>query len=456
MIKIRVILHLLAVSAGLLANAREHENGDGSYLISYETSESSPWQSQSQYDSEVASAQAIFRDLQFTRSLRESEFQQSERHLVTDSNDGLDVCLPLGETCSGNTDCCRGGCNSQDRCFCQAPGGLCFKPGQSDNYCCSNRCKWNGQCACIAAGASCTVGDGLCCEGYACGTSGTCVKEKAEDRSTCAANGNVCFNDGTMDDDCCSKFCGSNGRCAQAPTRKPTPAPTSSVLGFTSKADLDASAPCSDPKMVKLTIEVKTDKFGSDVGWSIQGYHSKTLIDRVVKGTYGIFDNDQVDLCVLPGLYNFTVTDDYGDGVCCMQGDGHIKVYLNYREVLYLSSYGKVVSEILNVGFDPSPSMSTRDYQYLDAHNRRRFAWYTQNFVSDVPLVWSPRLAEESRVWAEELLVNCSIAGIEHEHGVDEGENLAKNTGGVSEDGSGWGQVSEQSSFAFDIFLAII
>ena len=458
MIKMRVVVYLLAVSAGLFANAHEPGNGDRRYLIPNEMSESSP--SQSQRDSEFASAQAIFRDLKFTRSLRESELQSSERHLADTnaiSNDGLNVCLSLGDTCYGATDCCRGGCNSQDKCFCEKPGGLCFKPGQADNYCCSNRCKWNGQCACIAAGASCTVGGGLCCEGYTCGTAGSCVKEvQAEDRSICEANGNVCFNDGAADDDCCSKYCGSNGRCGAAPTRKPTPSPTLSVLGFTSKADLAVSAPCDDPAKVKLTIEVVTDKFGSDVGWSISGYHTKKLIDKVVTGTYGIFDNDQVDLCVLPGLYNFTLTDDYGDGVCCMQGDGHVKVFFNYREVMYLSSYGKVVSEILNVGFDPSPSMSARDYLYLDAHNRRRFAWFSQNFVSDVPLVWSPRIAEESRVWAEKLLVNCSGAGIQHEHGVDEGENLAKNTGTVTEDGLGWGQVSDQFLFVFEIFLAIV
>ena len=52
---------------------------------------------------------------------------------------------------------------------------------------------------------------------------------------------------------------------------------------------------------------------------------------------------------------------------------------------------------------------------YLNAHNKRRTQWYAENNVPDVPLVWSHALAEESRLWAEELLVNCSVAGIEHE-----------------------------------------
>jgi hypothetical protein len=450
MMKMKGIMYLLAVSVGLLTSSsvaglsvtHEPGNGDESYMRSTGNTESLP----SQHDHEIAAAQAIFRDFDFTRSLRERELQVASN----------DICLPFGETCSGTTDCCRGGCNSQKECFCQASDGLCFNPGQTDSYCCSNRCKSNGRCACINGGASCSVGNDFCCEGYTCGDHGLCVKVQAatnsttkEDRSTCTQDSYVCFNDGEEDDNCCSKFCGSNGRCTPAPTPGPTPMPTVSVLGFTSRSDVTTSAPCADPTEIKLTVEVETDKFGSDVGWSITAFNSEATIAKVVTGTYGLYDRDQVDVCVPPGRYTFTLTDAFGDGVCCMQGDGHVKVYLNYREVLYLTSYGKVVSEVLNVGFDPSPTMSTRDYEYLDAHNRRRFAWFVGSNVSDVPLVWSPTLAEESRVWAEELLVNCSGAGIEHEFGVDEGENLAKNTGTLTEDGLGWGQVSEESSVCF-------
>lgn len=441
-----IICHVLAVSAGLLTSnsvagldiAQKPESGDERNLMPKGHTESLPLL----YDREIAETQAIFRDFEFTRSLRESELQL-ERGLEV-SNDS---CVPFRETCTGTTECCQGGCNSQNICFCQAPGGVCFKPGKSDTYCCSNVCNSNGKCGCIAAGASCAVGDGFCCEGYTCGTAGKCVKAAAVDRATCSQNSYVC----SINDSCCSNFCGSNGRCRPAPTRTPTRAPTSSVLGFTSKSDLTSSAPCADPTKIKMSIQVKTDQYGGEVGWSVSGYHSKTLIDKVVNGTYGVFDNDQVDLCVSPGLYNFTLTDEFGDGVCCQAGNGHVKIFLNYREVFYIKSYGKVVTELLNVGFDPTPMMSDRDLQYLDAHNRRRFAWYLASNVPDMPLVWSPRLAEESRVWAEALLVNCSGAGIEHEHGVAEGENLAKNTGTLTEGGLGWGQVSEQSPFAFNV-----
>ena len=449
-----IIFHVLAVSAGLLTSSsvaglntsQEPPSGDERNLMSKGHTESLP----SEYDHKIAEAQAIFRDFEFTRSLRESELQSDRRLEVSNVEVSNDICVPYRETCTGTKDCCRGGCNSQNLCVCQAPGGVCFNPGKSDTYCCSNKCKSNGKCDCIAAGASCAVGDGFCCEGYTCGTAGKCVKAATDNRATCIQETYAC----TIDGDCCSTFCAKSNGKGQCATRKPTRAPTRSVLGFTSKSDLTPSAPCADPTKIKMSIQVKTDQHGGDVGWSVSGYHTKTLIDKVVTGTYGRFDYDQVDLCVLPGLYNFTLTDEYGDGVCCQAGDGHVKVFLNYREVLYIKSYGKVVTELLNVGFDPTSMMSDRHHQYLDAHNRRRFAWYLANNVPDMPLVWSPRLAEESRVWAEALLVNCSGAGIEHEHGVAEGENLAKNTGTLTEGGLGWGQVSEQSRFVFDFSLS--
>lgn len=88
--------------------------------------------------------------------------------------------------------------------------------------------------------------------------------------------------------------------------------------------------------------------------------------------------------------------------------------------MLYVESYGKGLNEVLNVGFDPVPLMTERDHLYLDAHNVRRMLWHTSNDLDHVPLVWSPTLAEESRIWAEKLLVNCSSSGIQHEKNVGE------------------------------------
>jgi hypothetical protein len=102
-------------------------------------------------------------------------------------------------------------------------------------------------------------------------------------------------------------------------------------------------------------------------------------------------------------------------------------VLLDDREVLHNEFFKKMFTQTLKVGYDPTVGMTEREALYLDAHNTRRKEWHESNNVSYVPLTWSHQLAFEARLWAEKLLVNCSIAGIEHEHNVTEGENLAKN-----------------------------
>ena len=136
------------------------------------------------------------------------------------------------------------------------------------------------------------------------------------------------------------------------------------------------------------------------------------------------------------GAYNFTIQDHYGDGLCCAYGSGFVKVLIDGREVLHFKSFGREVSEVLNVGFDPSPYMNKRNKQYLKEHNKRRKRWHTSNNVTFVPLAWSPALAEESRIYAVKLLEACNTRGILHEPGVAFGENLAKNKGR-----NGWGQL---------------
>ncbi len=115
-----------------------------------------------------------------------------------------------------------------------------------------------------------------------------------------------------------------------------------------------------------------------------------------------------------------------------------MKLFMDDKEVMHVKSFGKYFTETLKVGYDPSLNMTERDFLYLDAHNIRRKEWHESNNVSYVPLTWSHQLADESRIWAEKLLVNCSISGIEHEHGISEGENLAKNVGSNEH---GWGQL---------------
>ena len=91
----------------------------------------------------------------------------------------------------------------------------------------------------------------------------------------------------------------------------------------------------------------------------------------------------------------------------------------------------------LNVGYEPDGYMTERESLYLEAHNVRRKEWHERDNLSYVPLTYSPGLARQSKVGAEELLHACGIVGIQHEDHVAYGENLAKNAGNLES----WGQL---------------
>ena len=139
------------------------------------------------------------------------------------------------------------------------------------------------------------------------------------------------------------------------------------------------------------------------------------------------------EICLGDGLYNFTIRDEYGDGMCCRYGDGFFRVSFNDRIVLAGGSFNANVTEVLNIGFKPKIGViSEREQQYLLSHNIRRRQWYERYNLTDVPMKYSPELAKGAKAWAEELLYACGIKGIEHEDFNPFGENLAKNVGNAS------------------------
>ncbi|KAL7552122.1 hypothetical protein ACHAWF_015331 [Thalassiosira exigua] len=426
---------------------------------------------------ELAATQAILDDFQFTRTLRDA--LKSPRRLSG-------TCLPKGAPCSDHTsNCCQGGCNSNNVCYSQPTGGFCFKYGREDFFCSSNRCGSNGRCECIKSGQSCAVGPEFCCSGMICSSNKRCVFPSTSgggdgtsgkmfvlpprprpptnrptkrptrnptqrptrnptrrptpsaigSKNNCQQNSGFCFKKGSADPFCCSNFCGDDNRCTASLVTTPQYEPSIYAKG----------GKCGDPTKIKITVEVNTDQYGSDTSWSLTRESTRRVISSVKNGTYGVLTKYKRSFCVAPGKYEFFLSDRYGDGFCCEYGDGNVRLYLDDREVAHMTYMAYNTTAMINAGFDPNPYMSLRELQYLHEHNKRRKEWHLRDNKEYVPLVYSPAMARESRRWAEELLGNCSINGIEHEPKVREGENLAKNVGTVDADGRGWGQLYDPS-----------
>jgi len=183
-----------------------------------------------------------------------------------------------------------------------------------------------------------------------------------------------------------------------------------------------------------LSFEIQTDLHGGDIKWEVTKNDDSIITEG---GPYSQYSFDQVDVCVQSSSkLTFLISDEWGDGLCDIAGDcGYYKLYLDGREIVHVTSYSKNNTHLISPGYDATSSMTQRHVEYLEAHNKRRKKWHEMYNREYVPLTWSPQLAEESRLWAEQLLDDCDSDNIEHEPNVKEGENLGMNKGLIDEDG---------------------
>jgi hypothetical protein len=87
---------------------------------------------------------------------------------------------------------------------------------------------------------------------------------------------------------------------------------------------------------------------------------------------------------------------------------------------------------------NPPTALTAIDQSYLDAHNKRRKQWHTDNGVSYVPLKWSKSLKRSAKRWAIQLRQEVCVdgGGIYHDpDNQNEGENIAATMGSGS-----WGK----------------
>ena len=201
----------------------------------------------------------------------------------------------------------------------------------------------------------------------------------------------------------------------------------------------DGVSPFCGENKQQIRVEIFTDDYGEENSWELRDLSSNRVVVEVPLGKYGPGTRDKVEVCVRDGTYRFTMTDGIGDGICCKNGKGFYKLYLDGEILVNELNFnnGKARSNDVIVGYSKQLVMTHREQEYLAAHNWRRKKWHEDKLGVDyVPLRWSMGLAEHAKNRADELLKDCDIDGIEHEPGIDQGENLAKNTGSGS-----WGQL---------------
>ena len=99
-----------------------------------------------------------------------------------------------------------------------------------------------------------------------------------------------------------------------SPTASPTEAPT--------------AAPTCGLDSVFFTIEVLTDRYPSETDWTFTDTTTgSVLLEDPSLNSSTLYTQE---VCGAAGhCFDFTITDSFGDGICCVYGDGYYKVYVD-------------------------------------------------------------------------------------------------------------------------------
>ena len=110
---------------------------------------------------------------------------------------------------------------------------------------------------------------------------------------------------------------------------------------------------CSENENL-IAIEVQTDAWGYETAIQLTGFNGQLYLD-----VSDFSDNtlSNFNVCVPnSGVYSFTITDEYGDGICCDYGEGYYTI----------TSCGEVVASGGSFGESETITIESCDYQNED------------------------------------------------------------------------------------------
>ena len=181
---------------------------------------------------------------------------------------------------------------------------------------------------------------------------------------------------------------------------------------------------CKPPQR-KITLEILTDNYGNDTSWEFRHFDGQIIARN--EHAYNSFETDTRDFCIDDSsLYELTIRDAFGDGMCCHYGAGHYKILTEKETILHGGFFqSNETTHLINT---TAPILSDRDNLWLNAHNIRREKWHAHYEKEYVPLLWSEALKAEAQLWADHLLGSCG-KGMYHDPLRIFGENAAGNSG---------------------------
>jgi len=96
-----------------------------------------------------------------------------------------------------------------------------------------------------------------------------------------------------------------------------------------------------------VTVTVRADNYGSETAWQL--FNSA---NQVLGGGSNLANNstNTREFCLADGDYRFTITDSFGDGICCGFGNGQYTVTADGQTLASGGQFGRSESKTFSVG----------------------------------------------------------------------------------------------------------
>ena len=102
-----------------------------------------------------------------------------------------------------------------------------------------------------------------------------------------------------------------------------------------------------------LTIELLTDNYGQETDWALVNNQGTSLASGSDFESNTLYTQQ---VCLSPGSYDFTISDSYGDGICCDYGNGYYQLSLDNQSLASGGSFNSQASHTIVIEGDTTPS----------------------------------------------------------------------------------------------------
>merc|ERR1712157_315396 len=136
-----------------------------------------------------------------------------------------------------------------------------------------------------------------------------------------------------------------------APAAPPTTAPVTNPTAPPTAApeSTPSTAPVTEPSgCVTFGITLNTDAHGYETSFTL--INDNTAVTRLAGGGYSSSMTFDEGTCLDNGRYIFTISDSYGDGMCCGSGQGGYELTLGGEVVKEGGQFGESESFVVEVG----------------------------------------------------------------------------------------------------------